>query len=65
MQRCRVYRPTVLTLLGLGDDDRGDRRDDRLHHRPRAHALPQFLAVHFDQEGIADRWRARVLSRWC
>ena len=31
-----IYRPTFLTLLGVGDHDRGDLRNDGLHPRPRA-----------------------------
>lgn len=51
----KIYRPTALTLFGLATTIAA------LFWTigftlGRAPTLPPYLAVHFDQEGIADRW---------
>ena len=51
----KIYRPTVLTLLGLATTIAAIFWTIGFI-LGRAPTLPPFLAVHFDHEGIADRW---------
>ncbi len=51
----KIYRPTVLTLLGLATTIASTFWTIGFI-LGRAPLLPRFLAVHFDADGIADRW---------
>jgi uncharacterized membrane protein len=51
----KIYRPTVLTLFGLATTIAATFWTIGFI-LGRAPLLPRFLAVHFDQDGIADRW---------
>lgn len=51
----KIYRPTVLTLLGFATTIAAIAGTTGFIIG-RAPMIGPFLAVHFDQEGIADRW---------
>jgi uncharacterized membrane protein len=51
----KIYRPTVLTLLGLAVTVMSIAATAGFIIG-RAPVLPPYLAVHFDGDGIADRW---------
>lgn len=51
----RIYRPTVLTLLGLATTIAATFWTIGFIVG-RAPTLPPYLAVHFDYQGISDRW---------
>jgi uncharacterized membrane protein len=51
----RIYRPTVLTLIGVATTIAATFWTIGFI-LGRAPLLPRFLAVHFDEDGIADSW---------
>ena len=51
----RIYRPTILTLLGLATTIAATFWTIGFI-LGRAPTLPPYLAVHFDYQGISDRW---------
>lgn len=53
----KIYRPTVLTLLGIATTIAAISGTVGFI-LGRVPMLPPFLAVHFDSDGIADRWLA-------